>query len=332
MTDSLLNIAPYGASKLSDEYTPWVWNQVKQGSNVWAIPQDAGPMGNLFRTDILKKAGITTPPATWDEYATEAATVKSKTGAYMSNLASNDAGQFLGLLWQAGVKPFGYDGDKGVKVAVDSADAKKVADYWQKLIDNGSISTDPDFTDDWYQGLANGKYAGWLTAAWGPSFLQGTAAKTSGLWNAAALPQYSTSAKVSGNWGGSSDAVLKTSKNPIAAYEFAKFINNDTESTLQFANKQFLFPTSTKTLESSAFTDEKAAFYGGQQVNKQFAAISATVDTKFQWLPYMDYAYSSYNETVGKALANKTSLSDGLDAWQKDLVTYGTQQGFSVNK
>ena len=36
---------------------------------VWAIPQDVGPMGNLYREDILTQAGITEPPATWDEYA-----------------------------------------------------------------------------------------------------------------------------------------------------------------------------------------------------------------------------------------------------------------------
>jgi len=332
VTGNLLDLAPYGASKLSSEYTPWVWNQVTRDKAVYGIPQDAGPMGNLYRKDILAKAGITKAPVTWDEYAADAKIVKAKTGSYMSDLASSQAGQMLGLLWQAGVKPFGYDGAKGVKVDVNGAKAKEVAAYWQKLIQEGSVSTDPDFTDSWYQGLASGKYAGWLTAAWGPVFLQGTAAKTSGLWAAAPLPQYSSGANVSGNWGGSSDAVLKTTKNPIAAYELAKFINNDGASTLQFANKQFLFPTSSATLTSTDFTDQKAAFYGGQQVNKLFAGISGTVDTKFEWLPYMDYAYSSYNETVGKALAAKGDLSAGLDAWQTALVSYGTQQGFSVNK
>lgn len=280
VTGDLLDLAPYGADKLSSEYTPWVWNQVKRDNAVYGIPQDAGPMGNLYRTDILKKAGITEAPTTWEQYAADAKTVKEKTGSYMSDLASGQAGQMLGLLWQKGVKPFGYDGDKGVTVDVNSAEAKEVAAYWQKLIQAGYVSTDPDFTDSWYQGLASGKYAGWITAAWGPVFLQGTAAKTSGKWAAAALPQWESGQNVSGNWGGSSDAVLKSTKNPIAAYELAKFINNDAASTLKFANEQFLFPTSTATLESPDFTGQKAKFYGGQEVNKLFAGISGTVDTK----------------------------------------------------
>jgi len=97
-----------------------------------------------------------------------------------------------------------------------------------------------------------------------------------------------------------------------------------------FANKQFLFPTEKSVLTDPAFTNQKAAFYGGQTVNKTFAAISKTVDPKFEWLPYMDYAYSSYSDTVGKALADKGDLSAGLDAWQAALKKYGTQQGFTV--
>ena len=332
VTKSLLDLTPYGAAKLKSEYVPWVWNQVVSDNQVLAIPQDSGPMGNLYRADILKAAGITTAPTTWEEYATDAAAVKSKTGSYMSNVAANQAGQWLGLLWQAGVKPFGYDGKKGVTVDVNSAKAKEVVSYWQKLIQADTVSVDPDFTDAWYQGLAKGKYAGWLTAAWGPIFLQGTAKDTSGLWAAAPLPQYSGAAPASGNWGGSSDAVLATSKNKIAAYEFAKWINNDKSSTSLFASKQFLWPTANNVLSDPAFTDTKSAFYGGQTVNKTFSDISKTVDTKFEWLPYMDFAYSSFTDTIGKAIAAKGDLSAGLDTWQKALVDYGTQQGFTVNK
>ena len=63
-------------------------------------------------------------------------------------------------------------------------------------------------------------------------FLQGTAENTSGLWRAAPLPQWNAGEEVSGNWGGSSDAVLASTKNPIAAYELAKFINLDEESAM----------------------------------------------------------------------------------------------------
>jgi multiple sugar transport system substrate-binding protein len=330
VTDSLLDLAPYGASSLQKDYVPWVWNQVSSGGKVYGIPQDSGPLGNLYRDDIMTQAGIAQPPATWDDYAKAAAEVKSKTGSYISNLPPNDAGVVIGLLWQAGVKPFGYDGQKGVSVHVNSAESKKVLAYWQKLIQADQVSVDPDFNDQWYQGLVSGKYAGWIGAAWGPVFLQGTAAKTSGKWRVAKLPQWAAGEDKSGNWGGSSDAVLKTTKNPIAAYELAKWINDDKSSTMMFATKQFLFPVSNAVLQDQSFLGQKSAFYGGQTVNQTFADISTTVDTKFEWLPYMEYAYSNYNDTLGKAIADKGDLSAGLDAWQNALVSYGKQQGFTV--
>ena len=51
-------------------------------------------------------------------------------------------------------------------------------------------------------------------------------------------------------------------------------------------------------------------------MNALFADISTTVDTEFQWLPYMDYVYSSWNETIGMAIAEKGDIAAGLDAWQ----------------
>ena len=45
----------------------------------------------------------------------------------------------------------------------------------------------------------------------------------------------------------------------------------------------------------------------------------------------MEYAYTTFNETFGAAVAAKGDLSAGLDAWQDTLVDYGTQQGFTVN-
>ena len=147
-------------------------------------------------------------------------------------------------------------------------------------------------------------------------FLAGAAAKTSGKWRAADLPQWDAGKAVSGNWGGSTDAVLKLSKNQIAASQLALFINTDKQSALKFATKQFLFPAMNEILTDPAFVDQKSDFYGGQKVNEMFAEISTTVSPDFGWLPFMDYVYTNFNETLGKAFADKTDAVAGLQAWQ----------------
>ena len=48
-TGELLDLTPYGAADLASQYVPWVWKQVLSDDQVLAIPQDSGPMGNLYR-------------------------------------------------------------------------------------------------------------------------------------------------------------------------------------------------------------------------------------------------------------------------------------------
>jgi multiple sugar transport system substrate-binding protein len=328
--DNLLDLAPYGATELEGDYPEWVWSQVSDGGAVYGIPQDVGPMGNLYREDLLTAAGIEVP-TTWEEFQAAARTYRAANPeSYLTNLPSNQAGQFMGFLWQAGARPFGYDGAETVTIDLEGPEVDRVVEYWNTMLAEDLVSTDVDFEDPWYQGLSAGKYASWQTAAWGPVFLQGTAGNTSGLWRAAPLPQWEAGENVSGNWGGSTDAVLSTTENPIAAAELATWINTAQEPALRLATEQFLFPAYTPVLEDPAFLEQQAEFYGGQQVNQLFADISETVSTDFGWLPFMDYAYSSYTETVGKAIADRSDLGAGVAAWQEDLIAYAEDQGFTV--
>jgi multiple sugar transport system substrate-binding protein len=249
---------------------------------------------------------------------------------YLTNLAANGSGVWMGLAWQAGAKPFEYSGGEKIGVSVNNETSQKLADYWGGLVKDGVVSTDPDFTDQWYQGLNQGKYATWLTAAWGPVFLSTSAKDTSGKWRAAPLPQWNAGENKAGNWGGSTSAVIKTTKNPIAAAKFAEFLNTDAESTMMLATQQFLFPPTKSTLTNPTFVGQKPEFYGGQQVNELFVQISGTVSTEFQWPPFMDQASNDWNETVGKSFADKSDTGVALDQWQERVTSYAKSQGFTV--
>lgn len=327
---NLLDLTPYAPADIATKYPEWVWSQVHVNDGFWGVPQDTGPMGLLYRDDLLGDAGIEAPK-TWDDFAAAAETYRSKNSkSYLVNVAPNQPGQIVSYLWQIGARPFSFDGQESVTIDLASDQAKQVAKFWGDLVTGGTASNDPDFNDSWYQGLANGKWATLPIAAWGPVFLQGTAGKTSGKWRAADLPQWDASTTVSSNWGGSTDAVLKLSKNPIAASQLALWINTNQDSAMKFANEQFLFPAMNSVLEDPAFTGQASEFYGGQKVNEKFAQISKTVSTDFGWLPFMDFVYTNFNETLGTAFAKKTDAVAGLQAWQDACVKYAKDQGFTV--
>ena len=82
LSGELLDLTPYGAEAIADDYVSWVWNQGVHDGEILAIPQDSGPLGNLYREDILAQAGITEAPATWADYKTAAEAVRANTTSY----------------------------------------------------------------------------------------------------------------------------------------------------------------------------------------------------------------------------------------------------------
>ncbi|MET7451626.1 extracellular solute-binding protein [Streptomyces sp. NPDC005574] len=331
ITNSLLDLSPYGAAALKETFVDWTWGQVSgPNGEIWAIPQDTGPMGMLYRKDIFDKHGIEVP-RTWDEFAAAARKLhKADPGVYLTNLASSEAAAWHGLLWQAGAKPYETSGRSDITISVDDAVSRKLGDYWGSLAKEGVIGTEPDFADSWYAALNKGKYATWITAAWGPAFLSGSARSTAGRWRAAPLPQWDAAKPSSGNWGGSTTAVVKGGKNPIAAALFAQFLNSDPASAKMFATEQFFFPATKALLTNADFVSDAPSFYGGQKVNQVFADVSSTVNSTFQWPPFLDQVATDWTETVGKSLADRTDTLRALGAWQTRLTTYAKKQGFTV--
>src|ERR1035438_701258 len=61
---------------------------------------------------------------------------------YLTNMPGNDAGQFMGLMWQAGARPFGYDGKKTVTINLNTPEVAKVIDFWNPLVRDNIIGVD----------------------------------------------------------------------------------------------------------------------------------------------------------------------------------------------
>ena len=115
--------------------------------------------------------------------------------------------------------------------------------FWGDLVTSGVASNDADFNDSWYQGFWRAASTPrWPTPPGARSSCREQPAKTSGKWRAADLPQWDASTTVSSNWGGSTDAVLKLSKNPIAAAQLALYINTNQESALSLRHRTVPVP------------------------------------------------------------------------------------------
>jgi multiple sugar transport system substrate-binding protein len=329
--DALADISQHGANQVEDDFVGWTWGQVTEGAKVYAIPQDSGPMGLLYRKDLFDRYGLKVPE-TWDEFAQEANKLhEANPDIYMTDFPPNDGGWFTGLLWQAGSRPFKGSGDE-LTININDSAAMKVAGYWQKLIDAGAVDMAPDFNNEWYSALDRGKYALWISAAWGPVFLAGVAKQSKGKWRAALLPQWKAGDHVSANWGGSTSAVIDQTDYPEEAAEFAIWLNHNSKSAKMLADKSFLFPTLESLLESSEFQSKTDPFYGGQEVNKVFVESAKQVNLGFEWSPFQDYVYTQMTEQLGQVSNGNIAMTEALDNLQEQVVKYAKDQGFKVKE
>ena len=326
----LADLAPLGAAGMKSLYVPYAWQEVTEGARVNALPWDSGPMGQIYRSDIAKAHGFE-PPKTWDEFADTATSLrKASADTFLTNATFSDGGWVTGLLWQAGWRPFQVDGDHITVRIKDDASARFAA-YWQKLIDAKAVDTSAGFTTDWYQSLARGRYAIWLTAAWGPVFLSQFAPASAGKWRAALLPQWDAASPSNGNYGGSALAITAGSQHKEEAATAIKWLLGQTAPATAFSTKQFLFPVLESLLQARSFLDTPFPFFGGQPANQVFAKAAAQVGTDFQWSPFNDYFVAQLGNACGAAAGNGTSLEAAFDALQARVTRFARQQGFTVS-
>ncbi|MGN7799801.1 ABC transporter substrate-binding protein [Leifsonia sp. 22587] len=326
LSDSLVDLKQYGFDSLKSDYTPGPWGSVNVGGQLVGLPQDSGPMAMFYNKTLFDKYGIEVPK-TWDEYVAAAQKLHAADpNAYITS-DSGDSGFTTSMIWQAGGRPFSVD---GTKVSIDLQDegTKKWTATWDKLVEGKLLSTVPGWSDDWFKALGNGSIATLVTGAWMPGVLESSVKDGAGQWRVAPIPTYDGTPANAEN-GGGGQVVLKQSKNQALAAGFLKWLNNDPESIKVFL-KSGGFPSTTKDLESSDFLASAPDYFGGQKINEVLVDGAKNVSTGWQYLPFQVYANSIYGDTVGQSYTSNSSLNPGLQAWQKALVDYGNQQGFTV--
>jgi multiple sugar transport system substrate-binding protein len=328
LTDSLVDLTQYGAADVENRFLPSAWRQVKMGDGIYGIPQDTGPMIMLYRPDILDGLGIPVP-TTWDEYVEAARKIHaSNPDRFIGNIGPDDAGGVSSLLWQAGARPFALEGESSLRIDFSDEGTATFAKTWNPLVSEGLVEPVPGFTDEWYRGMAEGRYATWVAGAWAPTFLQSVIPQAEGQWRVAPMPNYGE--PVVPENGGSSVAVTTQSECPAAAAEFATWLNSDPAAAKELNETSLLYPATSALVQDPAWLDAPMPFLGGQKANQVYVDASKQVSEGWQYSPFQDYTESVFPDTVGQALVNRTDLQAGLDAWGERLRGYATEQGFQV--
>ena len=132
VTHNVVNLVPYGADTYKNDFTTWAWDEVSQGSAVYAMPGDSGPVAFYYNADELAKYHII-PPTARAQFATDAAALHSDDpSAYMTNFSAIDLQWVMSLMAQDNAWPFAYNGGSSVTINWTGPTQMAFASYWRR--------------------------------------------------------------------------------------------------------------------------------------------------------------------------------------------------------
>lgn len=323
------------AKKYQDRYVDWAWEEAGHGGKTYGVPQSSAPMVLYYRKDLLEELGMAVPK-TWQEFADAAKNVNRKDkNRVICNFPVGPkaaGGWFAALAWQAGAKWFGTQGDTWIVNMTDDA-TMKVASYWEDLARGGLVKTKETNSSASWRDVQDGTVVTYPAASWSSTLIRSNAPKTSGDWRVGQLPHWEGSS-TTGNWGGGIWAIMKGTKHPAEAVEFAVWISSKPAALDTFMSNVHSLPAVTDLTEVEAFTDDKDffQFYGGQNVYQQFLRASKTIDEDWEWSPVTTLTYDSLTKGFSGALSGDGTFADALRSAEADALKALQAKGLKASK
>lgn len=296
--NALMDITPYASADTS-KFLDWTIAASSAGGKLYGIPVDTGPMGLYYRADLFKKYGIAKPPATWDEYAADAAKVAAADPAVAFGNAPQDAYDMSALVEQTRQPWFSTSGNAWT-VSIDNPGTRKVAAYWQNLKDKKLVLNSGNAWDAAYEKAAEqGKVLTFVNAVWASAGIKGDLKDLSGKWAVAPMPTWSAGDTTSSNSGGSATTVLKGCKTPQQAEQFAVWLSTDPGAVTTGIQVGGLYPASKAGLTNPVL-GQPDPYYGGQNIYDVFKQSAANVPTNWVVGPTFGQIEADYSDGIGK--------------------------------
>ena len=305
---ALVNLDGYIAGSKSvnpTDFVPAFMDAMQYNGSVYGLPLDGETTGLFYRTDRFAEAGITQPPATWDEFMTDAQKLtdpaQKKYG--FAEFASESSYYWWPFLWQAGGHLMTADGKD---IAFDSPQGIQAANFY---IDLAKYSPPDDYGSNSWDGrvdFALGKVAMYEAGSWlGGEMKSSFPKQTNGKWDVAPLP--AGPAGCATTIAGDSLAVFSQSKNPDAAFMWIEYLTDQTNM------KTWTFGSPTTTLiptRQSLLADPSLGKYNPWLegfANQMKCAVNDNL-TNPKWPQIND----ALNAELGKAIFGQETATEAI--------------------
>ena len=267
-----------------------------------------------YRTDLAKKAGITTPPTDWDGLKTMAKAMQDKAGAkYGIGLQAGGTGSWQSVMpfaWSAGAD---LTKDGGKAYNFDSPEVLKATQYYQSFFTDGisdkaapaTPTTEPDF--------ASGKVPMFISGPWMMSAVEkaGGGDKFKDKYDVFQIP----ADKMSSSFvGGSNLVVFKNTQNRDSSWKLVNWLS-DPKTQVKWYGMSTDLPAVKSAWQDPALTaDTKLATFG-----KQLETAQAPPS-----FPTWEQVVTSFDSELEKITKSGADPAASLKTVQKQAESIGT--------
>ena len=302
---------------VKQQYLPRIWQASRLNETSFGIPWYLTTRVTLYNQTLLRQAGVSKPPKTYEDLAQVARQVKESTGkyAFFVTFAPEDAADVLQSFIQMGAALVDEQG----RAAFNTPAGRAVFQYWtdlyqQELLPREALTQGHRRAIELYQA---GETA---ILESGAEFLGAIAT------NAPDIAEVTASApQISGETGKKNVAVMnlvipKSTDNPDMALKFALFVTNDSNQ-LAFAKAANVLPSTVNALKDNYFTNlpagaslaDVARSISASQMEDAEVLIPATEDIK-------ELQRIIYDNLQAAMLGQKTvdqAVVDAADEWNQ---------------
>ncbi|MDQ4045238.1 MAG: ABC transporter substrate-binding protein, partial [Chloroflexota bacterium] len=307
--NALLELGPYVEQSFAvevDDYVEAFLNAAVYDEKLYGLPFDGESTGLFYRTDMFEAAGITEPPATWEEFEAAAQALTSaedRTYGFIM-FATEAAYYWYPWLWQNGGELLSEDGSE---VLFNNEEGKEAAEFYVGLAEYSPADYLNSNSYDGRIAFAEGQVAMYVAGAWFAGVMQSEFPDIDGLWAAAPLPERKRCATTI---AGDTLVIPAASENHDASWKWIEYLSAPQNLALWTVgtpeNPSTLLPTRASLLENPAI-------FENNPILEAFAEMMECGVTNAAPNPRWGEVESILNDALATAIYGEMDAATALD-------------------
>ena len=285
------------------------WNTGVVDGTAYGVPWYVETRVLYERTDLAEAAGVSQPPATWDELKAAAQAIKDGGADYGISLGTKNYQEYIPFVWQNGGDIMNAD---GTEFTLDSQQAIDALTFYDSFFEEGLAPTSQPEGFDITPAFVSGTHPMFYSGPWHVGLIEDAGgADIDGKWSITTAPKQQSGTSFV---GGSNFTVFNDSENKDAAWAFVEFMSRP-ETQVAWYQEATVLPAVQSAWDDPILADDaNVAVFGDQlQDTKAPPAISTWNEIS-----------TAINENLEKVTTGDMSPEDGAHAMQEQATSIGT--------